>query len=161
LSGVPPALNQVGFSLFDRRWEADGFDACRELGVGVMAYGALAHGLPTGSVTRSTVLDATDWRAAGSFFGQPLLAPDNLDRNLEVVDQLRSLAARRGATLPQLALGWVLGRSPVAVALVGARSEREILEAVPAVDLRLSEADEREIDAVMAQAAGRTEMLPE
>jgi len=161
LSAVPLAVNQVGFSLFDRRWAADGFAACRELGVGVMAYGALAHGLLTGTWTRETVLDGTDWRAAGSIFGQELLTPANLDRNLHVVDRLGEIAAGRGATLPQLALAWVLGRAPVAVALVGARSEREILEAVPAAGLRLAEAEEREIEEVMAEAAGRTTALPE
>ena len=160
LREVGLTANQVGFHLFDRRWARDAFPACRELGVGVMAYGALAHGLLTGTFTAETIFDPSDWRAAGTIFGQPLMTPGNFERNLAVVERLRALAARRGLTLPQLAVAWVLADPAVTVALVGARTEREVGEAVEAAEVDLREEDLAEIEAVMADAAGMTALLP-
>jgi aryl-alcohol dehydrogenase-like predicted oxidoreductase len=160
MTSIRPVANQVSFSLFDRRWAVDGFDICRELGVGVMAYGPLAHGLLAGAITRETVFDATDWRAAGVIFGQSLLTPENRERNLTVVDRLRDFAAARDTTLPRLAIGWVLRHAPVAVALVGARNEREIAEAAGAAEVHLTDDDLQEIKEIMADAAGLTTELP-
>ena len=50
---VPICANQVGYNLFDRRWERQMFPAALELGVGIMAYGPMAHGLLTGTFTRA------------------------------------------------------------------------------------------------------------
>lgn len=152
--------NQVSLSLFDRRWAEASFDACQELGIGVMAYGPLAHGLLAGSITRETVFDATDWRAAGVIFGQPLLTPENRPHNHSVVDRLTEVAAAKGITLAQLAIAWVLHHSPVAVALVGARTEQEIAEAACAANVKLSDADLAGIDEIMTHAAGMTNELP-
>lgn len=147
-------VNQVSFSLFDRRWANDSFGVCQELGIGAMAYGPLAHGLLAGAITRETTFDPTDWRAAGVIFGQPLLTPDNRPRNHDVVDRLTEFAANKHATLAQLAIAWVLWHLPVAVALVGARTEREIAEAAGAVDVKLSEDDFAAIEEIMSHAAG-------
>jgi aryl-alcohol dehydrogenase-like predicted oxidoreductase len=158
--GVPLTANQVGYHLFDRRWADDGFAVARELGVGVMAYGALGHGLLAGAITRETVFAPTDWRAAGTIFGQPLLAPGNLERNLGVVDRLTAIATRLGTTLPRLALAWVLADPVVTVALVGARTPTEACEAALAADLTLDATTLAVIGAAMADAAGMTEVLP-
>jgi aryl-alcohol dehydrogenase-like predicted oxidoreductase len=160
LGGVPLTASQVSFSLFDGRWARETFAACQMLGTGVMAYGPLAHGLLTGTFTRSTAFDPTDWRAAGTLFGQALLTPDHLERNLAVVDRLAAVAQRRGVTLPQLALAWVLAHPVVAVALVGARSPREIAEAVAASGVRLPDEVMQEIDLIMREAAGLSAVLP-
>jgi aryl-alcohol dehydrogenase-like predicted oxidoreductase len=152
--------NQVSFNLFDRRWARDCFETCRELGVGVMAYGPLAHGLLAGAITRETVFDASDWRAAGVIFGQPLLTPENRPRNHDVVDRLSAVASAKGITLAQLALAWVLRHSPVTVALVGARTECEIAEAARATEVRLSDLEVAAIEEMMAHAAGMTNELP-
>jgi aryl-alcohol dehydrogenase-like predicted oxidoreductase len=160
LRGVPLATSQVGFSLFDERWARETFATCQALGTGVMAYGPLAHGLLTGTLTRSTVFDPTDWRAGGTLFGQPLLASDHLDRNLAVVDRLATVAQRRGVTLPQLALAWVLAHPPVTVALVGARTPREITEAAGASEVRLADEVMQEIGLIMRDAAGLSTVLP-
>src|SRR5262245_38203625 len=66
---APICANQVGYNLFDRRWEREMFPTARELGIGVMAYGPLAHGLLTGAMGRDTAFDPADWRAAGVLFG--------------------------------------------------------------------------------------------
>jgi aryl-alcohol dehydrogenase-like predicted oxidoreductase len=154
------AANQVSFSLFDRRWRDDGFATCRALGIGAMAYGPLAHGLLAGAITRETLFDDDDWRGSGVFFGQPLLTPENRERNHAVVDRLAAIAADLGASLPQLATAWVLADPTVTVALVGARNRGEIESAAGAAKLTLTPVVMARIDDAMTQAAGlTTEML--
>jgi aryl-alcohol dehydrogenase-like predicted oxidoreductase len=150
----------VGFSLFDRRWADETFATCQELDIGVMAYGPLAHGLLTGAYTRDTTFDDRDWRAAGVIFGQPLLTPDNRDRNLEVIEALGAFAAQRGISLVQLAIAWVLAHQPVTVALTGARNEREIMGCAAAAGITLDAGELADIDAIMQNAAGMTDVLP-
>lgn len=154
LGETPLVANQVSYHLFDRRWERSSFEPCRRLGAGIMAYGPLAHGLLTGTITRSTAFDASDWRASGVFFGQPLLTEENRERNFDVVDRLAEIATGAGMRLPQLALGWVLGHPAVTVALVGARTPTEIRQAVEASSHTLDESVHRQIDDVMSNAVG-------
>lgn len=160
LHDTPLTANQIGFNLFDRRWANSAFEICAELGIGVMAYGPLAHGLLAGAFTAATTFATTDWRASGAIFGQPLLTPDNFARNLAVVERLKAIAAAKGATLPQLALAWVLSHPVVTTALVGARNAREIADGAGAAAIHLTPDDLREIDAVMRDAAGMTDTLP-
>jgi aryl-alcohol dehydrogenase-like predicted oxidoreductase len=157
---APIVASQVGFSLLDRRWANETFAACQELNIGVMAYGPLAHGLLTGAYTRDTTFDDRDWRKAGVIFGQPLLTPENRDRNLEVIESLGGFAARRGISLVQLAIAWVLAHQPVTVALTGARNTSEILGAVGAAEITLDAAELAEIDGIMQRAVGMTNILP-
>jgi aryl-alcohol dehydrogenase-like predicted oxidoreductase len=157
---APIITNQVGYNLFDRRWERHMFPTARELGLGVMAYGPMAHGLLTGAFTRDTAFDETDWRRRGSLFGQQLLTPENLPQNLEVVEGLKGVAADLGTSLTPLAIAWVLRDPVVAVALSGTRRPEEIRENVAAVDVKLTPDVLERIDGVMAGAAGQTDELP-
>ena len=160
MSTHPITTEQVGYSLLDRRWANETFATCVERKIGVMAYGPLAHGLLTGSLDRTSTFDATDWRAAGVIFGQPLLTPENRQTNLGVFEQLRSFAVDRSMTLPQLATAWVLTNEAVTVALIGARNGQEITEAVGAAAITLSEHDLAAIETIMAGAVGMTDELP-
>ncbi len=159
-TSTPIVASQVGFSLFDRRWANETFALCKELDIGVMAYGPLAHGLLTGTYSRDTIFDERDWRKAGVIFGQPLLTPENRNRNLDVLEALGSLAARRGISLVQLAIAWVLSHQPVSVALTGARNSDEILGAVGAARVTLSADELNEINNIMKNAVGMTNVLP-
>jgi len=156
---APICANQVGYNLFDRRWERAMFSAAQELGIGVMAYGPMAHGLLTGTLSRENTFDERDWRRKGNIFGQRLFGP-NLGQNLDVVDGLLTVADRIGTTLPRLALAWVLQHPAVSVALSGCRSPREIEENVKALDVSLDAAALAEIDGIMAGAAGQTDTVP-
>lgn len=159
MTGTPLAANQISFNLFDGRWARSTFDACRAVGAGVMAYGPLCHGLLAGAITRDTVFDPDDWRAAGVIFGQPLLTLEHRDRNLDVVDRLKGIATGLGVGLPQLAIAWVLAHQPVSVALVGARNEQEIADAVGAASVRLTATDMEDIAGIMEDAAGLTDEM--
>jgi aryl-alcohol dehydrogenase-like predicted oxidoreductase len=157
---APIVANQVGYNLFDRRWERAMFPAARELGVGVMAYGPMAHGLLTGAFSRDTTFVEWDWRSRGVAFGQALFTPENFPRNVEVADRLKGVAERLGTTLPKLAIAWVLQHPAVAVALSGTRRPEEIEHNAGALDVRFSRADLDEIDQIMAGAAGQVEAIP-
>ena len=157
---APLVVNQVGYNLFDRRWEREMFPTARSLGIGIMAYGPLAHGLLTGTFSAETVFEPSDWRALGDVFGQPLFRPDNFAQNLRVVEQLKELARTIGTTLPRLALAWVLRHPQVGSALCGTRRPEELEENVAALDVHLSEVILQEIEAIMSGAAGQTDQVP-
>jgi aryl-alcohol dehydrogenase-like predicted oxidoreductase len=156
---APICANQVGYNLFDRRWEREMFPTARELGIGVMAYGPMAHGLLTGTMARENTFDEKDWRRRGMIFGQRLFGP-NLGKNLDVVDELKDVASDLGTSLPRLALAWVLRNPAVSVALSGCRSPREIEENVKALDVTIPDDALARIDAIVANAAGQTDVVP-
>jgi aryl-alcohol dehydrogenase-like predicted oxidoreductase len=125
-----------------------------------MAYGALAYGLLTGAFAEDTTFDAADWRAGGVAFGQPILGGDNFRHNVRLVNRLRDeVAAPRGLTVAQLALAWVLRHPAVTTAMVGARVPAEIDENIGAAQVRLSDADAAQIEAIMADVAGRVDVF--
>lgn len=156
---APLCANQVGYNMFDRRWEREMMPTARELGVGIMAYGPMAHGLLTGSFTKDTTFDPQDWRHGGFLFGQRLFGP-NLARNVEVVDQLKRVAAELGTSLPRLSLAWVLRNPAVSVALSGCRKTSEIEENVRALEVKLTDDALAEIDRILQGAAGQVDAIP-
>ena len=145
------AANQVGYHLFDRRMEAAVLPYCLEAGIGFMAYGSLGFGLLTGALTPETEFVDWDWRSGGYAFGLPLFTRENFLKELRVVARLKSIAARYGRSVAQLALAWVLGQPAVTVALVGMRNEVELRENVAAADWRLTDGERAEIDAIFAE----------
>jgi aryl-alcohol dehydrogenase-like predicted oxidoreductase len=157
---APIVTNQVGYNLFDRRWERQMFPTAREIGVGVMAYGPMAHGLLTGAFTRETSFEENDWRRRGLIFGQALFTPENFPSNIGVVEDLQAIARELGVGLAPLAIAWVLRQPQVAVALSGTRRPQEIEENVTAVDITLSDDVLSRIDASMTRVAGQTQDLP-
>jgi aryl-alcohol dehydrogenase-like predicted oxidoreductase len=157
---APLIANQVGYNLFDRRWEQEVFPTCRELGIGIMAYGSLCHGLLTGAWTPGVTFVDWDWRSRGSVFGQKLFEPENLSRNLEVVERLKEIAREQGTTLPRLAMAWVLRNPAVSTALVGFRTPSEVDDLLDAAEPRLTPEDLARIEAVMADGAGQTTEVP-
>lgn len=147
-------VQQVGYNMLDRRAESAMISQCAELGVGLMTYGALCHGLFSGVWDEDMVLPAEDWRSTGDVFGLPLFAGDNLRHNIRVAQRLASFGATLGLTLPQLAIAWVVQNSHVATALAGMRTRAEVDENVAAVTKRLSTADLAAVDEILADAVG-------
>lgn len=134
---------QIEYSLFSRDPETNGIlDTCRELGIGVTAYGVLAHGLLTGTYRQPAGGDPrAHWL--------PRFHPDNLATNLTVADRLRPLAEARGISVAQLATAWVIAQSRergTIVAVLGARRPHRVEEALAAADVTLTDADLRAID---------------
>ena len=121
-AGVPLALHQPRYSIFDRRIERDDILAQSENdGVGLITYSPLAQGLLTDKYLTGDV--PRDSRAASSDF---LSAEDISDAYLQRTRALNDLAAQRGQSLAQLALQWVLRRPEVTSALIGASSVEQL-----------------------------------
>ena len=146
--------HQVGYNIFDRRIESELLPQCVAMGLGVMTFGALCHGLLSGAWTAETQFPEGDWRSKGDVFGLPLLRQENFAKNIKVTDRLRDLADETNHTLAQLALSWVLHNEKVSVALAGMRSVAEVEENVTAVDWQLASADMAKISVIMKDAAG-------
>ncbi len=127
---------QIEYSLLSRSVEADILPACRALGVAVTAYGVLSRGLLSGHWSKESAGSPTDFRSR-----LPRFRGENLDRNLALVEALRTLAEAKGATVAQVAIAWVLSRGEEIVPLVGARRRDRLDEALGALDLELTAED--------------------
>lgn len=140
---------QIEYSLISRGIEREILPACRDLGIGVTAYGVLSRGLISGHWTKDRATGANDVRRYS-----PRFAPENIDHNLELVGQLRRIAEAKGATVAQVAIAWVLSRGLDIVPLVGARRRERLAEALGALTLTLTVDDRQRIErAVPADAA--------
>jgi len=127
---------QIEYSLLSRGVEARILPTCRELGIGVTAYGVLSRGLLSGHWSAQRSLSPGDFRSFS-----PRFTGENLHRNLALVEVLRELAGEKGVTVAQLAIAWVLSRGDDVVALVGARQRARLTEALGARELALSADD--------------------
>jgi aryl-alcohol dehydrogenase-like predicted oxidoreductase len=120
-------------------------------GTGVLAYGPLAFGLLTGTITRQTRFPQDDWRSGsrGLRAYEQLFVSERLDRNLEVVERLKPIARRLGTSLARLALAWVLHQPGVTGAIAGSRSPDHVRENASVGSVRLEPADLVEIGSVL------------
>jgi len=146
---APVAAVQLELSLQTRDAEAALIPACRELGVGVVAYSPLGRGLLAGAFAARADLAETDWRRRAPRFSEA-----NLATNAAHAAALAALAARHGATPAQLALAWALRRG--ACPIPGSKSAARVRENVAAAALaaRLSEAELDEAAAAVPEAVG-------
>lgn len=126
---------QIEYSLISRGIEDEILPTCRELGIGITAYGVLSRGLISGHWSKQ----ASKSTAAHDFRGRsPRFQGANLDTNLALVEELRAAAGRIGASVAQVAIAWVMARGPNIIPLVGARRRERLAEALGALDVRLS-----------------------
>jgi aryl-alcohol dehydrogenase-like predicted oxidoreductase len=149
----PVAALQIEYALASRGIEAEILPALRALGVSVTAYGVLSRGLLSGRIKDAATLAPHDIRRH-----YPRFAKDNLAANLRLVDALAAVARELGATPVQLAFAWVLAQGDDIVPLVGARRRDQLEEALGALELTLSAADLKRLEAAVpaeAIAGGR------
>jgi aryl-alcohol dehydrogenase-like predicted oxidoreductase len=139
---------QIEYSLFSRGIEEEILPTCRELGVGITAYGVLSRGLLSGHWDPSRTTGGGDRRGA-----MPRFARENVERNLQLVEALRAVAADWDATVAQAAIAWVLSRGDDVIPLVGSRRRDQLAEALGALDLDLSEDDLARIEEAVPAGA--------
>ncbi|WP_029010227.1 aldo/keto reductase [Azospirillum halopraeferens] len=153
----PVADLQIEYSLISRGIEAAILPTCRDLGIGITAYGVLSRGLISGHWTKDRAADGAqrDFRAMG-----PRFRGANLEHNLALVERLRAVAERIGATVAQVAIAWVLGQGTDIVPLVGARRRDRLAEALGALDLTLSAADRAALAEALPPGAAAGERYP-
>jgi aryl-alcohol dehydrogenase-like predicted oxidoreductase len=152
----PVETLQPPYHLFRRGIEEKVLPYVRENDIGTLVYSPLGSGLLTGSMDSSTTFEDSDWRAQATAF-----QGDKFEQNLAVVERLRSFAADKGIEVSQLAIAWVLAQDGIDVAIVGARSERNIERSLGAVDVELSRDDLAEIERITADGVQVSGASPE
>ena len=132
----PITALQTEYSLFTRDVEAEILPACRELGIGFVAYSPLGRGLLTGTITSTADFTEGDYRER-----HPRFEGENFKRNLALVDELKRIAQEKGITAGQLALAWLLAQGDDIVPIPGTRHRARLEENCAAVDIVLDKAD--------------------
>ena len=148
---------QIEYSLLSRGIEQEILPTCRELGIGVTAYGVLSRGLLSGHWSPERELSQGDFRSFS-----PRFRGENLDRNLALVEALRRIAEAKSVSVAQVAIAWVLSRGDDIVPLVGARRRDRLHEALGALALELTAEDLLRIEeAIPAGAAAGERYAPQ
>ncbi|KVF57018.1 aldo/keto reductase [Burkholderia cepacia] len=145
---------QIEYSLLSRGIEAGILPACRELGIGVTAYGVLSRGLLGGRWSTARQGER-DFRAAS-----PRFQGENLAHNLALVDALRAIADEKGSNPAQVAIAWVLSRGGDIVPLIGARKRTQLQDALQATEMQLTVNDIIRIEAAVPAGAAAGERYP-
>ena len=151
----PIAALQSEYSLFTRDVEAAVLPACRELGIGFVAYSPLARGFLSGRYRSLADFPEGDYRRVA-----PRFAGENFAKNLALVAKVADLARRRKATPAQVALAWVLSRGADVVPIVGTKTRERLEENLNAADLVLKPADLVELEAAFPVGAAAGERYP-
>ena len=138
---------QPPYHLFRREIEDEILPYALEHDIGVLAYGAMAHGLLSGAMTPETRFAGDDWRATS-----PDFTGETFRRDLAVVERLKGIARDRGVTLPQLAVAWTLAHPAVHVAIVGARRPAHLEDSAAAAEIVLTPEDLASIESALADA---------
>jgi aryl-alcohol dehydrogenase-like predicted oxidoreductase len=154
-SAVHPICDlQIEYSLISRGIESEILPACRELGIGITAYGVLSRGLISGHWSKARQGEH-DFRTAS-----PRFQGENLEVNLALVEKLRGIAEKIGASVAQVAIAWVAAQGPDIVPLVGARRRDRLAEALGALDVKLSPDDLATLARVLPPGAAAGERYP-
>jgi aryl-alcohol dehydrogenase-like predicted oxidoreductase len=154
----PIADLQIEYSLISRGIEQEILPTCRELGIGITAYGVLSRGLISGHWQKGSTQG--DFRSRS-----PRFTGENLDTNLALVEELRAVAGSIGATVAQVAIAWVIARAESQRAsilpLIGARRRDRLTESLGALRVRLSEAQLADIERAVPPGAAAGARYPE
>lgn len=146
---------QIEYSLVSRGIEDSILPACRELGIGITAYGVLSRGLISGHWTPDRQLAMNDFRKHA-----PRFNGENLQRNLALVEALRAVAEGKEATVAQVAIAWVLSRGADIVPLVGARTQVRLKEALAGTEVTLQADDLARIEGAVPKGAAAGDRYP-
>jgi len=144
----PIAALQTEYSLWSRDPEGELLDTVRQLGIGFVAYSPLGRGFLTAKITSVEDLAEDDWRR-----GMPRFERENFARNMELVEKIRAIAARKGCTPAQLALAWVLAQGDDIVPIPGTKRRQYLEENVGALDVPLTAEELTEIDSLIPPGA--------
>jgi aryl-alcohol dehydrogenase-like predicted oxidoreductase len=152
----PVTAVQSEYSLFWRGPEAELLPTLEELGIGFVPFSPLGAGFLTGQIDENTKFDATDFRNM-----VPRFSPEARKANMALVELVKGVAGRKGATPAQVALAWLLAQKPWIVPIPGTTKLHRLKENLGAADVELTEADLKEIDEASASLNLEGERLPE
>jgi len=144
----PIAALQTEYSLWTRDPEDEILPACRELGIGFVAYSPLGRGFLTGQLKRFEDLEPDDYRRSS-----PRFQGENFQRNLDLVRKVEEIAKEKGCKPSQLALAWVLSQGEDIVPIPGTKRRKYLEENAGALELKLSADDLRRLAEAFPQGA--------
>jgi aryl-alcohol dehydrogenase-like predicted oxidoreductase len=147
---APVTSLQPPYSLLARDVESSIMPFAKDHRIGVIVYSPMVSGLLTGAMTRERIaaMPADDWRRNSPNFKEPLLT-----RNLQLVETLRAIGKRRGATPGEVAIAWTLMNPAVTGAIIGVRSAEQVSGIAGAADIHLGPDEVLEISQGTRQAA--------
>ncbi len=146
---------QIEYSLISRGIEEKILPTCRELGIGITAYGVLSRGLISGHWQKDSGQKG-DFRTVS-----PRFQAGNVEKNLELVEALRQIAEAKGASIAQIAIAWVAAQGKEIVPVIGARRRDRLAEALGALSVDLSQADMTAIERAIPKDAAAGGRYPE
>jgi aryl-alcohol dehydrogenase-like predicted oxidoreductase len=152
----PIAALQTEYSLWTRDPEDELLGLTEELGITFVAYSPLGRGFLSGELKSPDDLAPDDWRR-----NNPRFQGDNFRKNLELVEELESLAGEKGTTAAQLALAWLLTRGEHVVPIPGMRRIARLEENAAAVDIALTDEELRRLDLIAPVGAAAGLRYPE
>jgi aryl-alcohol dehydrogenase-like predicted oxidoreductase len=152
----PIAALQTEYSLWSRDPEDEILPACRELGVGFVAYSPLGRGFLTGQFQRFEDLPEDDYRRQS-----PRFQGENFQKNLNLVSQIKEIAKEKGCAASQLALAWVLAQGQEIVPIPGTKRRTYLEENLGALDIDLAPNDLARINDILPQGAAAGERYNE
>lgn len=144
----PVTALQTEYSLWSRDPEDEILDTVRELGIGFVAYSPLGRGFLTGKIKSPDDLEEDDFRR-----NNPRFTGENFQKNLDVVEKVKEIAAEKGATAGQLALAWVLAQGDDIVPIPGTKHVEYLKENIAAVDIELTQEDLDRLEEVAPKGA--------
>jgi aryl-alcohol dehydrogenase-like predicted oxidoreductase len=151
----PIAALQTEYSLWSRDPEDAILPACRELGIGFVAYSPLGRGFLTGAIRRFEDLALDDYRRHS-----PRFQGENFEKNLALVGKIEELAKRRGCTPAQLALAWLLARGRDIVPIPGTKRRATLEENAAAAAIALTAEELAAIEAIAPKGVAAGERYP-
>ena len=152
----PITALQTEYSLWTRDPEGDVLDTARELGIGFVAYSPLGRGFLTGQINSPEDFAADDFRRH-----LPRFQGDNFTKNLDLVTQVRDIAADKGCAPGQLALAWVLAQGNDIVPIPGTRRTSYLEENLGALSLELTAEDLGKLAAAFPVGATAGDRYPD
>ena len=152
----PITAVQSEYSLFWRGPEAELLPTLQELGIGFVPFSPLGAGFLTGKIDENTKFDPTDFRN-----NVPRFSPEARKANMALVELVKRVAERKGATPAQVALAWLLAQKPWIVPIPGTTKLHRLEENLGAINVDLNENDLKEIDEAASRLKLEGARLPE
>ena len=152
----PIAMLQTEYSLWTREPETDVLPVCRELGTSLVAYSPLGRGFLTGTFQKPEDLAADDFRSHS-----PRFQGGNFERNLQLVNQIKAMAAAKNCTPAQLAIAWLLAQGEDIIPIPGTKRRQRVDENAAAVEIELRADDLQQLDAIAPIGAAAGTRYPE
>ncbi|KAI8908075.1 aldo/keto reductase [Gorgonomyces haynaldii] len=141
---------QVEYSPWFTNIETDGrLQACRELGIAIIAYSPLGRGMLTGAIKSLDDLPADDWRRV-----HPRFTEEHFKKNLEIVQAIEKIAKQKGVTPSQLSLAWVMAQGPDFIPIPGTKKIKYLEENWKSVNVKLTEEDVKLVRDLVSEAHG-------